>query len=274
MTPKQTARWAIGLSAVLLFIFCVVALAGVEANQAKDSTAVLAIITATAIGIERVLEVVWTLVGTARGSWWPLNLVSTQINELVSSLDATVQPFYQKAHTAMLQVAAAENWTNRQIQAAEKELVEFKQRLDSLKGLAPDSQRIQSLTTAATQSVGYLQLKYPALSTDAEIAGQAVAGVTNLIATFKDNPGRRLISIYVGSCLGMIVSGLVGLDIFQAVLGTPGVSESSLLAGIWRLFPHLGVALTGVVMGLGSSPTHEVIRALQEVKQSRKAENV
>jgi hypothetical protein len=32
-----------------------------------------------------------------------------------------------------------------------------------------------------------------------------------------------------------------------------------------------GVLFTGILMGLGSSPTHEVIRVLQESKKARKA---
>jgi hypothetical protein len=36
---------------------------------------------------------------------------------------------------------------------------------------------------------------------------------------------------------------------------------------IFVKLPSLGVAFTGLVMGLGSDPTHEAIRALQEVKK-------
>jgi hypothetical protein len=32
--------------------------------------------------------------------------------------------------------------------------------------------------------------------------------------------------------------------------------------------------MTGVLVGLGSNPTHEVIRALQEYKKAKKGENI
>jgi hypothetical protein len=40
-------------------------------------------------------------------------------------------------------------------------------------------------------------------------------------------------------------------------------------------FPHswpagAGVAITGLVVGLGSGPTHEVIRAIQQYKETQK----
>ena len=38
-------------------------------------------------------------------------------------------------------------------------------------------------------------------------------------------------------------------------------------------FPNLGAAVTGLVMGLGATPTHELIKTLQETKKNRKAEN-
>jgi|SRR4028118_214815 hypothetical protein len=37
--------------------------------------------------------------------------------------------------------------------------------------------------------------------------------------------------------------------------------------------PNLGATVTGLAMGLGASPTHELIRTLQETKKNRKAEN-
>jgi hypothetical protein len=36
---------------------------------------------------------------------------------------------------------------------------------------------------------------------------------------------------------------------------------------------YWGIVFTGIVMGLGSNPTHEVIRALQEFKKNLKIQN-
>jgi hypothetical protein len=88
--------------------------------------------------------------------------------------------------------------------------------------------------------------------------------LADVVATFKDNPGRRLISIYVGAVFGLLVSGMLSLDLFAAALQRP----TATIGPSW--LPHLGIVLTGLVMGLGSNPTHEVIRAVQEFKKSLK----
>jgi hypothetical protein len=62
--------------------------------------------------------------------------------------------------------------------------------------------------------------------------------------------------------LGLILAGVFGLDVFQAVL--EGAKESQKK---WQII------FTGLMIGLGSNPTHEVIRAIQEYKKSRKGEN-
>jgi hypothetical protein len=61
-------------------------------------------------------------------------------------------------------------------------------------------------------------------------------------------------SIALGVPLAILASGILGLNMFSAVLGpdVPGY-----MAGL------AGILATGVVMGLGSNPTHEVIKALQ-----------
>ena len=65
-----------------------------------------------------------------------------------------------------------------------------------------------------------------------------------------------------------MVAGLLSLDLFGTVLGGPTAVS---IAGIVELHP--GVALTGILVGLGSSPTHEVVRLLTEIKKNRRAEN-
>ena len=43
--------------------------------------------------------------------------------------------------------------------------------------------------------------------------------------------------------------------------------------GLESALPNLGATVTGLAVGLGASPTHELIRTLQETKKNRKAEN-
>jgi hypothetical protein len=92
---------------------------------------------------------------------------------------------------------------------------------------------------------------------------RAASDATTFLSTFSDNPGRRLISIAAGAFLGLLVAGAFGLDIFEAVSNEAPPPTGALFA--------LGVVCTGLVMGLGSSPTHEAVQALQQLKNARKA---
>jgi hypothetical protein len=168
--------------------------------------------------------------------------------------------------------------------------------------LNPDPDR-----AALEAAKAYLNSVSPAarLSLYVDLSGTAIQGATDFLATFKDNPGRRLLSIYAGCVLGLVVAGLLGLDVFRAVLDEPAGGATAQVAryasapgrpeaaaadehhgiGDWpgsawdwlreaTDFEHIGVALTGLVIGLGSNPTHEVIRVLQEYKKTRKSGNV
>jgi hypothetical protein len=55
----------------------------------------------------------------------------------------------------------------------------------------------------------------------------------------------------------------VGLDALQATGVTP--------PNIVGIFPNAGTTITGVVIGLGASPTHELVKTLQETKQQRRS---
>jgi hypothetical protein len=57
----------------------------------------------------------------------------------------------------------------------------------------------------------------------------------------------------------MLVAGFIGLNVFAAIFD----ASAGALAGA------AGIVLTGLLVGLGSNPTHEVIKALQAVKESQ-----
>jgi hypothetical protein len=229
--------------------------------------AVLSVITAGAIAIERALEVCWTIVGATAGAWWPLNVLGKQIDSLTASVNAQVKPVFDVVEQELPKLKTDLSWTDTQMTAAQDEVTAMKQRLQELHQLAPGSQKVDMLTTAAFQNLSYLEKKYATLGLKDKIATaeQALAGVQDFTATFKDNPGRRLISIWAGSLIGLGAASVLGLDVFQAVAGGGGATSG--------VFPHLPVALTGLLMGLGSNPTHEAIRALQEIKKSQKLDN-
>jgi hypothetical protein len=269
MTQQQTGLIAGIATLVLLATAAAVGLLAPTPDQrAADAAALLAFVTAAAVGIERAIEAGWTIVGSLRGTFWPLNAVSRQVDAMVADLDASLKPFHEDVEKALGSLAAGGEWTQEKVEEARAEIEKLRRRFDGLKELPVDSQRAQLLAAAAGQNVNYLTKKYAGkvaglnLEEAAAVANEAIGGLQTFAASFKDNPGRRLISLYAGAILGLGVAGVFGLDLFSAALQ----ADAS--------HPRLNVVLTGVVIGLGSSPTHEVIRVVQEFKKSRKGENI
>ncbi|MDQ3900551.1 MAG: hypothetical protein M3319_08930 [Actinomycetota bacterium] len=299
MNRKWTAAIATTATVVLGAVIWLISLIEPTARATfPNSAAALTFITAAAVGIERAIEAAWTLVGSLSGSYWPLNVMSRQVDGMVKDLDCAVQPIYEKAQQALREIEGEETWA----QGAIAEIEQFKRRFNELRDLvraAPDNQRVQLLAAAASQNVNYLEQRYRAYLPDrlqalATAGGQAAAGeakrlmaiaqayapdfdrakgtakeaingLQDFVASFKDNPGRRLISLYAGALLGLGLAGIFGLDLFQAALQLPQANVAH---------PQLDIILTGVIIGLGSNPTHEVIRAIQEYKKNVKGGNI
>ena len=265
MTPAKINLFLMGALVIILAFFGSVAqFSDPLISGVTSSAAALTIITAGAVGIERVLEAFWTYMGLTQGSWWPLGPVREQLDGLISGLDNSFEPFYREAQSKMQNLRRASEWGQDRVDAAAKDLEEIKKHVDQLRKLPIDSQRVQLIADSASRSVEYFSRKYPEIKDAAELASFGIEGVTNFVETFKDNPGRRLISLFAGAIAGLVIAGSVGLDVFQAVLQTSSSAQESVI------LPHLGVAITGLIMGLGANPTHEVIRLLQEIKNRNK----
>jgi hypothetical protein len=236
--------------------------ASAQPNQGfKDATAALAIIGAASVGIERILELWWTAVGVVANDWWPFNALAKGINKVVDGVDTTVEPFFKEVERFISDTSTAAKWSEDQIEQAEDEVKHARDLLAQFKQMAPDDVRAQLLVSSATQAINYLQSKYsdPRLQATGTAALAAIKEIQDLAGSFKDHPGRRLISIYLGALLGLAAAYFLGLDLFLASTGQIQKPAPGL---------HWGVALTGVVMGLGSSPTHELIKVIQEFKQN------
>ncbi|HET9906424.1 MAG TPA: hypothetical protein VFQ23_07280 [Anaerolineales bacterium] len=267
--PAKTNLFTLVTAGIFLAVFGLVAqFANPLISGVTSSAAALTIITAGAVGIERTLETFWTYMGLTRGSWWPLGPVREQLDGLLSSLDTSFEPFYEEAQLKIQELQQTTKWGRQKIDAAAKDLEEIKKHVDQLKKLPLDSQRVQLITASASRSIEYFSTKYPEIRDTARLANFGIQGVSDFVATFKDNPGRRLISLFAGAIAGLIIAGVLRLDLFQAVLQTSSLAQES------GFLPYTGVAITGLLMGLGANPTHEAIRLLQEIKNRRKSENV
>ncbi len=270
---------AVGIS---LVVAAVVAQTSARPNTGfTDAAAVLTIAGLVAVGIERTLEVGWTLIGQAKSAWWPLNEFAEEVGRLEASVTDSAGSLFNDALTRLETArgavdTATDTWKriDAQIQQLETRRTSWEQQRDQILALAPGNQRFRLLASASSQVAGELKTRYgqaePQIAHAAAVASQVTAGAADFVATFKDNPSRRVISIWAGGLIGMTAAGILGLDIFQAAAGAT--------IGGWRvgqqeLLPFLGVALTGMVLGLGADPTHEVIRVLQEWKKSKKVGN-
>ncbi len=65
--------------------------------QAANSSGMLALTSASAVGIERILEVFWAAVGLTGRPWWPFTLIGHQVQDLVKNLNTTLEPLQARA---------------------------------------------------------------------------------------------------------------------------------------------------------------------------------
>jgi hypothetical protein len=237
----------------------------VSANPAATA-GVIALSGAVAVGIERTLEAVWTFVGSLAGTWAPIGPVAKHVNDLVDGLDSEVKPFFDHTIKVLGDVKKMGDEEKavikNQVEALQKKAVD-------LKSLTAGSERAQLVSAAVSQAVIYAQsaVDDPGVKARGEAALAAVSGVADLAGSFQDHPGRRLISIYLGTIVGLMLALTFNLDLFTAILGVPAA------ATVAEAPFKFGILLTGFAIGLGSNPTHEVVKALQEYKNATKSKN-
>jgi hypothetical protein len=238
------------------------------------SAAILALVGAAAIGIERIIETLWTMLGQATGNQrWPLNLVADDVSRLVDSMNEDLAPFLEKVQEGIDEAGEVAGAATEQLRVARETVEDIKGSIRELQALAPENPRARAAVAAVSRGIGYLEGTYPDLRDRAQSFNDAASKADELLNQVNDNPARRLISILVGSFLGLLVAGIMGLDLIGATLGPDPWGTGADQPWLDLTFPNLGAAVTGLVMGLGASPTHELIKTLQETKKNRKAEN-
>jgi len=240
----------------------------------EASAAILALVTSTAVGIERVIETFWTIAGQATNNTrWPLTVVAGRLEGLVSDMNESLEPFVKEVQEGVESAQNAGEQVTEELKTARKRIEDIKGQMSELQALAPNNPRVRSAAAAASRGIGYLEGQYPGLRQTAQGFNRAVSQVDDFLNSFNDNPARRLISIYLGAFIGLLVAGVLGLDLIGATLGEDPFGTGPDQPWWDEALPNLGAAATGLVMGLGASPTHELIKTLQETKKARKAEN-
>ncbi len=254
---KKAEAWVFltsGLTALAIAIV-VSAIFSKDANEMPPPEVSLAIITGAALAIERAMELVWALIDSNLGSFWPLSRAKERVENGVLVLDGLIGPARQRL------LAAAEDIPDAiAVKAAIDSAFNAIPRPDDLKGLT-NNQKLDELAVAASTKVNQLLTAHPGLQqklgANVDLAGDLLGIGQGILEDFKDNPGRKVISIYLGAILGIAVATVAQLDVFHATDNDAA-------------FGDLAIPLTGVLMGLGANPTHEVIASLKKYKESKK----
>lgn len=244
------------------------------------AASVLAMVSIVAVGIERFIEMFWSLMASFKNGWWPLPEIAKAVDTLAEETNQVAKPAFaaaiagiEEAQKAVADGSAEFDRLKAEIDKVRDEEKKYKAQIKAISSLAKDNQRVQLVATTAFQAAHRLDTAYgtlmPAVRQAFNDVSQVTAGVSDVLAGFKENPAKKIISIYVGSMVGLVVSGFVGLDLFAAA-GLP-LGESKFL-GV--PLPYVGVMLTGLVVGLGANPTHEVVRLVSEAAKSRRASNM
>ena len=247
------------------------------------AASVLAMVSIVAVAIERFIEMAWSLLASFKNGWWPLPEIAKAVDALAEETNQVAKPAFDAALAGLASARDAIGVVETERQRLEAEIAkvqtEERKYIDQIRrisSLSKDNQRVQLIATTAFQAANRLDTAYgtvmPAVRQAFNDASQVTAGISDILAGFKDNPAKKIISIFLGSSIGLAVCGVVGLDLFAAAglpLGPTDKDEITKAA-----FPYVGVMLTGLVVGLGANPTHEVVRWVSEAAKSRRASNI
>jgi hypothetical protein len=268
MTQDQTRRFFLWAGILLIVVIIAAGFYQAGPNKGLSSAGeILTFIALAAVGIERIIEGFWTFIGLTKGTLWPFSALSQQITSLSNDLNKTLEPFYNELEQTLQEAKVGSTLTAQEFESATKQLDHLKTSVQQITTLAPGNQQAAALASAASQIITEIQKSYPTLQTLGTFANEAIGSFANVVATPPDNLGRRFISLFVGTLLGLLITGLLRLDLVQAIFQSPTFGNAFGLQFYW------GIIFTGVVMGLGSNPTHEVIRVLQEYKKTLKIQN-
>jgi len=287
--PRSEGRKLLSAVVLLVAIVASIVVAGLIAPDEPntgftDAAAVIAFAGLAAVAIERLIEGLFTLLAGPLGQWWPLSVVKKEFDDfedqteellgpLMSTAIATLEAGRELAAGAGTSIAAYDSALASMDATRQKLSAQFS---DARTKLAPGSSRLARVAAVADGADQVIRSAFDTAGIGADAAAElleATHQVTDrallIIGSFEDNPARRLASLGIGAALGSLVSGGVGLNLFAATLTDPGAAASETGTVVALLLGTVGVVVTGVFIGLGSAPTHELVKALQTYKKGR-----
>ena len=274
---------ALGLG--LAFIVCAVIaylIAPSESNASfADAASVLAFVSLSAVTIERIIEGFFAMLAGPLGEWWPFALAKKEFDRFETETNGILKDAVKKTIDELEAVKVAGGKTQNEINLIDTAIatiradqIRLAERYDEVtKKLAPGSARLARVSEINTEITRKLNIVHEAVSDSVPQAKALVAAATEtadraslILSSLQDNPARRIAALVLGASLGMLVASAVGMNLFVATLVTAAGDKSSLptiVAG------SAGILLTGIIVGLGSAPTHEVVKSLQVYRDSR-----
>ena len=246
----------------------------ISAAGAGAAAGVLALSTGLAVGIERVLEGFWTLMDQmASQSSWPFASEAKQLEKFTNQFGAFVKPGLDSARSVLSSLPQQAPGTYDQLT---KDMDTLKRAVDTVASALDPGTLPAALSSAQTalRSIA-LQVESPEVRSQVQFAAAGLTTIAQLADSLADNPGRKMLSLFAGALLGLLAAAVLGLDLIHAALGVAPPATSTLNDGLttwWNAgashWPWAMVA-TGLLIGLGSNPTHEVIQAIQTYKQQQ-----
>jgi len=222
-----------------------------------SATGVLAVVGALAVGIERVIEGFWTIVdAVASNPHNPFYIDAKRLDAFTTQIASDVQKPLDGLSKAL---AAA----NDEAVKTRTEKSDVQKQVDGLLAsvnlIVNNQHNPKSWPALGALQAGLADLSSALDNADLQKYAQtALAGLGDLssfAASLTENPGRKTLSLMAGCLVGLGVTWVLGLDAIHAALGSPNGTT-------W------GMVATGLAVGLGANPTHELIGVLQNYKQN------
>jgi len=249
----KTMTWLIVAGGMVLLAGAL-ALAGLRGTpETVNSAAAIGLVTASAVGIERVVETFWAVASQLATDWWPLSVPVKQVDAFMIRLNQQLQPVVDLAERVVGAAETDASSTSARLATARAQLETLKANLNQVTVTEPPSQARAASMIAAIDALATWDAR---LSQGAAAAKTAIADLSGAVSAFSNNPARKLISLFAGAILGIGLAAVAHVDLFRA----SGIADTQLGPYQW------GVAITGVVMGLGSNPAHELINAITQFK--------
>ena len=263
---RRNAIILLGLLIIAVVVGYVFIKVTVPVQPGISATAALGLITSVALAIERFVEMCWLFWERFNKTGIPSALKLPDLDEFAKKLRTSIDPYFNEATTLLKDLENAKTLPPADLQKATALLNSLSVALadqTQWKDVLPGRKGELKFIAQLEQQLSELQSVAPQIYTQANTIVETMLSVREqasaFVRTIQDDTGRRLISIIVGALVGLVFNFTVQIDMFWAIFGLPSSFS--------------GVVATGLMLGLGSDPAHQIMRTLQEIKTGKKIEN-